>query len=827
MKLLELEIKNIRGIRDIVITPNGNNFVVYGPNGSGKSAVVDSIDFLLTGEIARLTGRGTRGISLSEHGPHIDCDPEYSWVRGVFKFPKIDDPIELRRCLKTPSRIEYETSFSDQVEPVLEVAQRGQHVLTRRDILRYITAEASTRAKEIQEILNITEIERIRSALVRTITNLEKEKVTAEQVVENAKSRVYALSEQDEYKIEKVIEFINNKREVLSGPPITEHHSSKLKVGLKPPRMRLHSSSVNLRMLDRDIINIRKISTELHKKEITKHEKELRELLDVVKKEPNLSRDLAGLELIELGIKLIDETESCPLCDTEWTSGELIKYLGEKQKKAREARIIKTRITAVSSSLARITNTVMPSLEQIINSADVLDEKEIVEELRSWLRKLEHFSDDLKSPIDDYKTKSYPLKEVLTLFIPDSGPKILEKIKKRAHDEFPQITPEQDAWDTLTRLEENLKALEEAQEQNKKAEIPFKKARSLYTTFIETRDEILQNTYDEVRDRFVEIYRILHGTDESGFTASLAPLGAGLNFIVDFYDRGNHPPHALHSEGHQDSMGVSLWLALSEHLTRGVIELMILDDVVMSVDTGHRKQTSNLLATEFPDKQFFITTHDKTWVSQLKNGGVVDSSGILEFYNWHIDTGPQVNFQPDMWDRIEEDLQKNDVAGAAHKLRRGSEDFFRAVSDALEAKITFKEDYQWELGDYLPAAMSRYKDLLKMAKASAHSWGNKELFDTYQERDSIRLQIYDRTSAEKWAINASLHYNNWTNFSESDFRPVVEAFQDLYALFYCAKCGALLKLTKVDYTPQNVRCNCGEVDWNLVKKKDKKLVSSS
>jgi hypothetical protein len=105
-----------------------------------------------------------------------------------------------------------------------------------------------------------------------------------------------------------------------------------------------------------------------------------------------------------------------------------------------------------------------------------------------------------------------------------------------------------------------------------------------------------------------------------------------------------------------------------------------------------------------------------------------------------------------------------------------------------------------------------------MVKASAQSWGNTELFDIYQERDSVRSQIYERTLAEKWAVNASVHYNNWTNFSESDFRPVVEAFQDLHALFYCAKCGSLLHMTKIDNTPQNVRCNCGDVNWNLVKK---------
>ena len=49
MKLVELEISNIRGVKHLELSQKGKNFVVYGPNGSGKSTVVDAIDFLLTG----------------------------------------------------------------------------------------------------------------------------------------------------------------------------------------------------------------------------------------------------------------------------------------------------------------------------------------------------------------------------------------------------------------------------------------------------------------------------------------------------------------------------------------------------------------------------------------------------------------------------------------------------------------------------------------------------------------------------------------------------------------------------------------------------------
>jgi len=266
-------------------------------------------------------------------------------------------------------------------------------------------------------------------------------------------------------------------------------------------------------------------------------------------------------------------------------------------------------------------------------------------------------------------------------------------------------------------------------------------------------------------------------------------------------------------------MGISLWLALSEYLTQGVIDLTILDDVVMSVDSEHRRQTSNLLATQFPDRQFLITTHDRTWVKQLRYGGVVNSSGIVEFYNWHIDSGPQVNFQPDMWDRIDEDMQRGDIPSAAQKLRRGSEDYFRAVSNALEAKITFRDDHRWDLGYYLQAAMGRYIELLRMARNTAQSWGDQESFETYGELDSVRSQIYSRTRAERWAVNASVHYSNWANLSAADFQPVIDAFRDLFTLFICPICGSLLHVTKEGTILQNVRCNCGKINWNLVRKK--------
>ena len=61
-----VKIMELRGIRELQLTPQRESFVISEPNGSGKSGVVDAIQFGLTGEISRLSGKGTGGLSVQK-----------------------------------------------------------------------------------------------------------------------------------------------------------------------------------------------------------------------------------------------------------------------------------------------------------------------------------------------------------------------------------------------------------------------------------------------------------------------------------------------------------------------------------------------------------------------------------------------------------------------------------------------------------------------------------------------------------------------------------------------------------------------------------------
>lgn len=816
MKLHRLIINNTRGIRELDIKPDGENFLVWGPNGSGKSGVIDSIDFLLTGRISRLTGRGTGGISLSSHGPHVDCNVDNAWVEGTFKIPDVEELVVLKRCLKTPGILEYDDSYEEVIEPILSLAERGQHVLTRRDILRYIASDAGTRAKEIQELLNITEIENIRSGLVRVRTYFKNEYDSSNNLIENSKGRILSITGHDTYKEKDILDFINERRSILKGEAIHELDFSKIKTALSPPTLLPQDEAVNLSRLESDGELISNILKEENQKEIEEIDLKIREALEALVDTPEKIRDLARLKLIQLGLELIDEEGDCPLCDVFWPEGKLQKYLESKHEKSKEIRALQDKINESTSKLLRKTGSIQSSIERMIDIATKLNDEEKVTSLQLWLKKLSQYNTALISPVNNYLELSFSIEERKVLFLPSEGRALIDEISKKAHDKFPGLTPEQVAWDTLTGIETNLKGLEDALLENNEIKNRFAQAEILYNSFVESRNEVLQTLYGQIEGRFVEFYRFLHEKDEDGFKASIEPSGAGLKFEVDFYGRGAHPPQALHSEGHQDSMGICLWLALSEQLTQKKIDLILLDDIVMSVDIDHRRKTADLLNSRFENRQFFITTHDRNWMNQLDRGGIVRKKNIIHFYDWDIDSGPHVNFQPDMWNRIDEDLEKNEVSEAAAKLRHGSEDYLRSVCSALEVFVIFKEGYQWELGELQLPAMERYRDLIKRAIRSSDSWGQDAITERLREIDSVRSSVYGRTYAEQWSVNETLHYNNWENFSPVEFRPVVDAFHDLFDLFICQKCGGMIKLEKIDNKDTSLRCPCGEINWNLI-----------
>jgi hypothetical protein len=169
-------------------------------------------------------------------------------------------------------------------------------------------------------------------------------------------------------------------------------------------------------------------------------------------------------------------------------------------------------------------------------------------------------------------------------------------------------------------------------------------------------------------------------------------------------------------------MGVCLYLALMKRLFGDKFTFALLDDVVMSVDSGHRYQFCKLLKTHFKDTQFVITTHDRTWAEQMKSAGLVTGKTSLAFHSWTIDTGPLVESNLEIWQEIDVALSKNKIGVASGILRRHLECVSRHLADQLGASTVFRADGSYELNDLLPPVLNRMKTLLGKAADAAQSW---------------------------------------------------------------------------------------------------------
>jgi len=327
-------------------------------------------------------------------------------------------------------------------------------------------------------------------------------------------------------------------------------------------------------------------------------------------------------------------------------------------------------------------------------------------------------------------------------------------------------------------------------------------------------EEELNALYDSVEKDFSAFYRAINEDDESKFTAKLTPSEGKLDLEVNFYERGLFPPAAYHSEGHQDGMGVCLYLALMKRLFGDRFTIALLDDVVMSVDSGHRYQFCKLLKTQFPNTQLIITTHDRLWAAQMKSAGLVTGKTSIAFHSWTIDTGPLVETNQEIWDEIAGALEKGKVEVAAAALRHHLEYVSRLLADQLGAAIPFRADATYELGDLLPAVLSRMKELHGKAADAAQSWKNKAAAETIAARKAALAAASAATNVEQWAVNKAVHYNEWANFGKKDFEPVVAAFRDLLGCFRCEPCDSWIYLSP-RVNPESVRCDCNGISLNL------------
>lgn len=811
IQVREIHIEEFRGIRDLTLTLDCRSFVIWGPNGSGKSGVVDAIDFALTGNIGRLTGPGTGGLSVLKHGPHVTQRDNAGAARVAvtLRDSESGQTSVLTRSVRSAAAYTLEPDTPEMRSAVEQARAHPELTLSRREIIKYVVAEAGKRAQDVQILLKLDRIDEVRRLLRTAQTNASRTKTMADSEVAAAEDALRRHLDLSDLLTTEITNVINGRREVLGLDALDDvTASSEVAAGVQ-----FSGSAVNKVSAARDIKALIDRLSERDRLESAMGR--LQDALTDLDQDPAVLAALRHRGLVELGLQLIDEP-ACPLCDLEWADmASLREHLQEKLNRHAEAQRLGERLRSSADAITGEARGIRTLVEAAAPHAKAFGSADLAAVLETWRTELARFEGSLGSVEHVIGVRDSLARDPLPI---PAG--CLDGLRDLAVQvaALPDDSAAVEAASFLAMAQDRWRRVCQARAAQAKAVAIYQTSNAAYETYCAVADGVLTSLYEEIQSEFGEYYRYINSDDEGTFKAELQPAAGKLELEVDFYGQGMFPPAAYHSEGHQDGMGVCLYLALVKRLLGDQFRFAVLDDVVMSVDKNHRRQFCALLKQTFPDVQFIITTHDEVWVRQMQGSGLISRSAQARFHGWTVDDGPHVQQGHDVWEAIAADLALGEVSPAAAKLRRYLEATLGDLAAGLRGQVTYKPENNYDLGDFLSATTGRHASWLKKASASANSWGNTSIKEQVEALKEARQATVLVQQAESWAINPLVHYNEWATLSKADFEPVVDAWRQFFDLFKCSNpdCGSWIYVSGPPGGEDALRCACGTYNLNLL-----------
>jgi energy-coupling factor transporter ATP-binding protein EcfA2 len=139
--------------------------------------------------------------------------------------------------------------------------------------------------------------------------------------------------------------------------------------------------------------------------------------------------------------------------------------------------------------------------------------------------------------------------------------------------------------------------------------------------------------------------------------------------------------------------------------------LLILDDVLTSVDKEHRHRVADLLLEDFSDFQVVVTTHDERWFDMLRDKVVARGEQknwkFKRIARWTVEKGPESATYEGTWDWIQANLVQDAYRELGGSLRLVLEDFLKRVASKIELGVRFNIDGRYTAGDFFHAGIDK------------------------------------------------------------------------------------------------------------------------
>lgn len=790
LRIKRLKAKWFRGIVETELEFDGKSIILFGENGQGKSSFVDALEFLFKGQVSYL--EEAQATSTSRHVPHIASDKKNCEVAIEFQ----DGSKIIRNFRQGLSQIPSHTQsyFQQGVE--------SSFILRRKYLLDFILAQPAPRYERLSALIRISDLENVELSLMHKRDQFKEE---VERIKHNL-TDVQELSKKllgREVKSEnQLLALLNEKLKSFHQPPLNSFNEIGQRKtdaisSAKSPEEMTKASEVSKAIGIVEQLKDKLLTFERHKVFWDK--------VSNLQQDKEKLKELMFKQLLEQGqnlIKQIDWTK-CPLCLQPIDKDEILSSIEGRLRSLAHITKQMSEIKTIRLSLQEDLREMIGNIEVLLNALKKIGYTNDLKVLTSLKEQLKKLNDDVNQDTVDIKIR--PFEEECKKIFDDKNRKFLqEDVFNWLKIEQQKLTPtERDEVtvqiiDLLTKSAEIREKFAELLGKLKAKEQIADQVNNIYKCFLETKHSEVQKIYDSLQTDFTHYYQILHpGEEHRDIKLVIKPERRGSAEIKStFYDRTDEDPRGFNSEAHLDSLGLCIFLAFVKYFNKN-FPLIILDDVIFSIDATHRNRVSDLIYKEFADYQFLITTHDYIWFEELQSAQrafqIENNFRNLKIIKWSLNEGPIIDKYKPRWQEIETKINSGDKDSAARDSRRCLEWLcYEMVVRLRTSPAYLKRDNKYEVGDLYQPFIDRVKKLLP---------------EFYKGNEVIFQQL------EKNIIFGNiLSHNNpiASNVSMNEVKDFVCSLLKVYNLFFCPKCSSLVQYHQ---TARVIKCDCGEKNW--------------
>lgn len=384
----------------------------------------------------------------------------------------------------------------------------------------------------------------------------------------------------------------------------------------------------------------------------------------------------------------------------------------------------------------------------------------------------------------------------------------------RARQGAAQEQSNQDLQVAIRQIEAlaNWAQVEEARRAAAAAQVVLDRAANLYAATQDARHALFNARLREVVAPIKEFYARIHpGEEVDDIELKLPPpTEAGMKdrqAELVFRFVGQNPAHPMvHlSEGHLDTLGLAFFLMT---LHREVTEsgspppLLVLDDVISSVDATHRTRIASEILTRFKDWQLFITTHDKVWYRRLcaisQRHGVQTERRTIR--RWNRRDGPQLHAHLELRDDLQRRLTEGDTARAIVATAGVMlEELLNDVRQHFGVSVQGRPDDKYGLSELYRPVASRLQ-----------ATGAKQLLPGWHASRPQVLQDLDLLLDDPNIRNVmGAHWNPLGDeIPEAEADRFAEAAIALHDAFYCTTCRTAVRPAAVGEPSAQCESGC-------------------